>query len=50
MAANSGGVEWASVVKQVLSSYSFTKSDVIELSKAIIKRFVMESLCTVLGF
>lgn len=44
MAANSGGVEWACVVKPIISSYgSFTKSDVIELSKAIIKRFVSES-------
>ncbi|XP_063242107.1 E3 ubiquitin-protein ligase UBR4 isoform X2 [Bacillus rossius redtenbacheri] len=38
MAANSGGVEWASIVKPILAaSYgSFNKNDVYELAKAII--------------
>ncbi|XP_069695727.1 E3 ubiquitin-protein ligase UBR4 isoform X2 [Periplaneta americana] len=37
MAANSGGVEWASIVKPILAaSYgSFNKSDILELVKAI---------------
>jgi E3 ubiquitin-protein ligase UBR4 len=40
MAANSGGVEWASIVKPILAaSYgSFNKSDVLELVKAINRR------------
>ncbi|XP_066993474.2 E3 ubiquitin-protein ligase UBR4 [Anabrus simplex] len=39
MAANSGGVEWASIVKPILAaSYgSFNKSDVLELAKAILR-------------
>ena len=42
MAADSSGVEWASIVKPILAaSYgSFNKNDVIELVKAIIRRYV----------
>lgn len=40
MAADSSGVEWASIVKPILAaSYgSFNKNDVAELVKAIVKR------------
>jgi E3 ubiquitin-protein ligase UBR4 len=40
MAANSGGVEWASIVKPILAaSYgSFNKNDVLELVKSISRR------------
>lgn len=41
MAANSGGVEWSSIIKPILSATygSFNKSDVLDLASAIIKRF-----------
>ncbi|XP_044730066.1 E3 ubiquitin-protein ligase UBR4 isoform X3 [Chrysoperla carnea] len=39
MAANSGGVEWSSIIKPILSATygSFNKSDVLDLASAIIK-------------
>lgn len=41
MAAHSGGVDWTPIVKSILSANfgCFTKSDLLELSKAIIKRY-----------
>lgn len=49
MAADSSGVEWASIVKPILAaSYgSFNKNDVIELVKAIIRRYVQYIVCKV---
>jgi hypothetical protein len=40
MAANSGGVEWAAIVKPILAaSYgSLNKNDVLELVKAVNRR------------
>lgn len=41
MAANSGGVEWSSIIAPILAATygSFKKSDVLDLAFAIIKRF-----------
>lgn len=42
MAAQSSGVEWASIVRPILAASfgSFNKNDIGELAKAIIKRLV----------
>lgn len=42
MAANSGGVEWASIIKPIVSPYSYSsvnKYDLLELCSAINKRY-----------
>lgn len=43
MAANSGGVEWASIIKPIVSAYSYSsvnKHDLLELCSAINKRYI----------
>lgn len=42
MAANSGGVEWASIIKPIVSPYTYNtvnKYDLLELCSAINKRY-----------
>lgn len=43
MAANSGGVEWASIIKPIVSPYTYSsvnKYDLLELCSAINKRYI----------